>query len=639
MLPSAPASNPFLGLSQPAAIEHNAGRKIQHEHVDFADSLSKHRAQATDTQSSQRSTGTESQKDSPRQDESAVLDSEGSEAQASTIDGYVEDDSKDLPNDRGPDLRDTPDADQSDQSPDIEASGTDEDDLGTHYGVLTSADSDARIRDAVGTISDATPNIQRVDAVHGHAQKHAESTGGFPVTGNQTVQRNQSIKPQSLTATNLQEINAEPVQITQALQSDNKATLVTPQHDAAPSQRDTLVGQAVGERSTDVPQIGRLSIRDPSATAQSTIDQSKGQIDSILKVESPPNQTLQANNQSESQGDQAARAQSGTASSTSDDAVQQSNAVLTTSRVDAKQAVANGAVIHTSPDSASLDASTANSHSDRESSDRESRSTQTPFRSIERPAVIDYAAAERAAQRLQSSPQSNSAKTRTQIEPLERTSGSVQAASSAGVSQDQQLSQEISTDAMSKLKPAPTGKATNENVNGAKAQQAFDAQAMRAMNAAVRQSGGTLNIRLTPDTLGTLRITLDIRAGVAAVNIQVGSNAAAELLSASMPSLRAALESNGLSVDRLSTQINQGLASSAKADTGSGSQHRHSESNQSQQWGGDGPGANAGKQGNSEQRSQTYEQARAHAERSTQREASPRGTSFEDALRATAQST
>ena len=209
------------------------------------------------------------------------------------------------------------------------------------------------------------------------------------------------------------------------------------------------------------------------------------------------------------------------------------------------------------------------------------------FRTIERPAVFDYAAAQRSAERLAQTPGASEPKRVKTNRPSAVESVAARPEAAAGtqpaVAQVDARPLTQATEPPAKPTIAPDTKPTPST--DPKVQQAFDASAKRAMQAAVRQSGGSLNMRLTPDTLGTLRISLDIRAGAATVNIQVGTQGTADLLANSLPALRSSLESNGLSVDRLSTQLNPSLASASKDDAGNNQKQGDSNQNQ-QQWGG-----------------------------------------------------
>jgi len=77
----------------------------------------------------------------------------------------------------------------------------------------------------------------------------------------------------------------------------------------------------------------------------------------------------------------------------------------------------------------------------------------------------------------------------------------------------------------------------------------------RGLSAAVHQKGGSLTIRLIPETLGALRIQMNMDRGAVDVRLETGSAQAHELLSGQLAMLRTALESKGLTVERLAVQL------------------------------------------------------------------------------------
>lgn len=85
--------------------------------------------------------------------------------------------------------------------------------------------------------------------------------------------------------------------------------------------------------------------------------------------------------------------------------------------------------------------------------------------------------------------------------------------------------------------------------------EALRATVSRGLSAAVSQKGGTITLRLEPESLGALRIQLDIVGGVVNARFEASSEQTAELLSRSIDSLRASLESKGLGVDRIRVDV------------------------------------------------------------------------------------
>ncbi len=103
----------------------------------------------------------------------------------------------------------------------------------------------------------------------------------------------------------------------------------------------------------------------------------------------------------------------------------------------------------------------------------------------------------------------------------------------------------------------------------------------RGFSAALRQGGGGVTLRLTPASLGAVRIELSVDGGAVAARLQAGTPQARELLEQNIASLRAALEARGFTVDRLHVQLG--------APQGSGQASAHQ--------GGDGGQQGAGQEG------------------------------------------
>jgi flagellar hook-length control protein FliK len=80
-------------------------------------------------------------------------------------------------------------------------------------------------------------------------------------------------------------------------------------------------------------------------------------------------------------------------------------------------------------------------------------------------------------------------------------------------------------------------------------------QFARGLAAALRQGGGSVVMKLSPGTLGEVRVRLDLEGGRVLADFRVGSEEARRLLMDSLGSLRTALEARGLEVQGLSVQI------------------------------------------------------------------------------------
>jgi flagellar hook-length control protein FliK len=99
-------------------------------------------------------------------------------------------------------------------------------------------------------------------------------------------------------------------------------------------------------------------------------------------------------------------------------------------------------------------------------------------------------------------------------------------------------------------------------------------------------NGGTMHIRLDPPELGPLAVTVRLRNGVMEASFETSSDEAAKLLSHSLGSLKASLESQGVNVERLHVQqAPKSEQSSSQGDDRDGGQQRgqHRDLQQEQQ--------------------------------------------------------
>ena len=93
------------------------------------------------------------------------------------------------------------------------------------------------------------------------------------------------------------------------------------------------------------------------------------------------------------------------------------------------------------------------------------------------------------------------------------------------------------------------------SVAAAEPSDRFSARIVRGLSAMVNQRGGVMNMRLDPPDLGALRVQMTIARGVVTAEFQVTTQQAQALLERGLTGLRAALESQGLTVERLSVQL------------------------------------------------------------------------------------
>jgi flagellar hook-length control protein FliK len=77
----------------------------------------------------------------------------------------------------------------------------------------------------------------------------------------------------------------------------------------------------------------------------------------------------------------------------------------------------------------------------------------------------------------------------------------------------------------------------------------------RGLGTVLSQRGGSLTMRLTPATLGSVRIDMAIDGTTVNVRIEAGTSQAQDLLKQNLTSLRTALEARGLVVDRLGVHV------------------------------------------------------------------------------------
>jgi len=98
------------------------------------------------------------------------------------------------------------------------------------------------------------------------------------------------------------------------------------------------------------------------------------------------------------------------------------------------------------------------------------------------------------------------------------------------------------------------------------------AQVQRGLFAALRQQGGSVTMRLAPDALGSLTVRLAVRGARVEATFEPSSARAQELLERSVQTLRSALESKGLAVDRITVQAAP-VSTDRGAAFGGGAEH------------------------------------------------------------------
>ncbi|MFG0274572.1 MAG: flagellar hook-length control protein FliK [Phycisphaerales bacterium] len=124
--------------------------------------------------------------------------------------------------------------------------------------------------------------------------------------------------------------------------------------------------------------------------------------------------------------------------------------------------------------------------------------------------------------------------------------------------------------------------ASSAGAAGRGAEAADDSAAMQAVHrglgAAVRQRGGSVTIRLSPESMGQVRIEMSIRQGTVDVRFEASTEQARELLTRHADMLRSTLHQKGFGVERIDvhTQPAPTNGSRAGADASGDQQHRRS---------------------------------------------------------------
>ncbi len=147
--------------------------------------------------------------------------------------------------------------------------------------------------------------------------------------------------------------------------------------------------------------------------------------------------------------------------------------------------------------------------------------------------------------------------------------------------------------------------------SGAARRAALAAQMTRILSAAAAKGGGTMTMRLAPESLGAVTVRVGVEGGVVSARFEAANAAARDLLDSTMTALRSSLEAKGLSVERLQVELApQGEnADRAPEDQGAGGGWSESLSSGEQGDGGGGGGGSAdGRAGESGSRERVRDQ-------------------------------
>lgn len=145
----------------------------------------------------------------------------------------------------------------------------------------------------------------------------------------------------------------------------------------------------------------------------------------------------------------------------------------------------------------------------------------------------------------------------------------------------------------------------------------------RGLQTAVNQRGGTVTIRLHPPELGFVRVEMEILNGVVKASIQSDAANVRSMLSQQVAQLRAGLEQQGLSVERLNVQALPQLHTGNQTQTSTDSQSQQEAARESF---GDGRSRGHFRQGQSEGEQNGSDESRQETRRRQ------RGLRFNDAL-------
>ena len=103
---------------------------------------------------------------------------------------------------------------------------------------------------------------------------------------------------------------------------------------------------------------------------------------------------------------------------------------------------------------------------------------------------------------------------------------------------------------------------------------------MRSLTTMMNQRGGVMNLRLDPPELGELRIQMALGRGSVSATFEATNEQTQAMLNKNLSALRTALESQGLTVERLHVQINQGSGAQAQPEDATDEQSRQGGSGQ-----------------------------------------------------------
>ncbi|MEQ9616916.1 MAG: flagellar hook-length control protein FliK [Phycisphaerales bacterium] len=146
------------------------------------------------------------------------------------------------------------------------------------------------------------------------------------------------------------------------------------------------------------------------------------------------------------------------------------------------------------------------------------------------------------------------------------------------------------------------------DAEAAQNERAVASSVSRGLAAAVQQRGGSLTIRLTPATLGTVKIDLELAQGRVSVDLHASTDLAQDAISKNISLLRSSLESKGLTVDRIAVQLTPATNQSNNASTGNANDQQQGDAQRDRDDASDGQSRDSRDQGDERERPHRFDQ-------------------------------
>lgn len=111
------------------------------------------------------------------------------------------------------------------------------------------------------------------------------------------------------------------------------------------------------------------------------------------------------------------------------------------------------------------------------------------------------------------------------------------------------------------------------NSNPAGEEGSATAQVQRGLAQVLRQGGGTLTLRMTPNDLGEVKVELRLSHGRVEGVIEASTPVARDLLRRELDQLASSLERRGVTVDRLDVRLREAAEGGERGQAGSETRH------------------------------------------------------------------